>query len=89
MTLVALMGAADGVCLRFLVLSPGQAGQIMSVNDDVVESDGHVGSMRGTLDRIGNPLFCRGRVDHRRSRHAIASRSCDQPDPAAAANPAS
>ena len=31
---------------------PGQAGQIVSVYDDVVESDGHVGSMRGTLDRI-------------------------------------
>ena len=31
---------------------PGQAGQIVSVNDDVVESDGHAGSMRGTLDRI-------------------------------------
>ena len=24
----------------------------MSVNDDVVESDGHAGGMRGTLDRI-------------------------------------
>jgi len=31
---------------------PGQAGQIVSVNDDVVESDGPAGSMRGTLDRI-------------------------------------
>ena len=31
---------------------PGQAGQIVSVNDDVVESDGHAGGMRGTLDRI-------------------------------------
>jgi hypothetical protein len=31
---------------------PGQSGQIVSVNDDVVESDGHAGSMRGTLDRI-------------------------------------
>ena len=31
---------------------PGQAGQIVSVNHDVVESDGHVASMRGTLDRI-------------------------------------
>jgi hypothetical protein len=30
----------------------GQAGQIMSVHDDVVEPDGHAGSMRGTLDRI-------------------------------------
>jgi len=29
---------------------PGQAGQIVSVNDDVVESDGHVASMRGALD---------------------------------------
>ena len=40
---------------------PGQAGQVVSVNDDVVESDGHADSMRGTLARIpGNPLFCRG-----------------------------
>jgi hypothetical protein len=40
---------------------PGQARQIVSVNHDVVELDGHVDSMRGTLDRIpGNPLFCRG-----------------------------
>ena len=31
---------------------PGQAGQIVSVNDDVAESDGHAASMRGTLDRI-------------------------------------
>jgi hypothetical protein len=31
---------------------PGQAGQIVSVNDDVMESDGHAGSMRGTLGRI-------------------------------------
>jgi hypothetical protein len=31
---------------------PGQAGQIVSVYGDVVESDGHAGSMRGTLDRI-------------------------------------
>jgi hypothetical protein len=34
---------------------PGQAGQIVSVNDDVVESDGHAGSMRSTLDRIPEP----------------------------------
>ncbi len=31
---------------------PGQAGQIVSVNGDVVESDGPAGSMRGMLDRI-------------------------------------
>ena len=31
---------------------PGQAGQIVSVNHDVAESDGHAVSMRGTLDRI-------------------------------------
>jgi hypothetical protein len=31
---------------------PGQAGRIVSVNDNVVESDGHADSMRGTLDRI-------------------------------------
>jgi len=30
----------------------GQAGQIVSVHDDVVESDGHAGSMRGRPDRI-------------------------------------
>jgi len=36
---------------------------------------------------LGNPLVCRGRADHRRSRHAIASRSCDQPDPGAAREP--
>src|SRR5262249_3881446 len=28
---------------------PGQGGQIVSVNDDVVYSDGHADSMRGTL----------------------------------------
>jgi hypothetical protein len=27
----------------------------VSVNDDVVESRGHAGSMRGTLDRIPEP----------------------------------
>jgi hypothetical protein len=37
---------------------PGQSGQIVSVNDDVVESDGHVGSMRGTLDRILETRCC-------------------------------
>jgi hypothetical protein len=31
---------------------PGQSVQIVSVNDDVVESDGHAGSMRGPLERI-------------------------------------
>jgi hypothetical protein len=31
---------------------PGQAGQIVSINDDVVEMNGHAGSMRGTMDRI-------------------------------------
>jgi hypothetical protein len=30
----------------------GQAGQIVSVNDDVAEPDGHAGSRRGTVDRI-------------------------------------
>ena len=39
---------------------PCQAGQVVSVNDDVVESDGHADSMRGTPDYIsGNPLFRR------------------------------
>ena len=37
---------------KCLCPGPGQAGQIVSVNDDVVESDGHPGSMRGTPDRI-------------------------------------
>jgi hypothetical protein len=32
-------------------------------------------------------LFYRGQVDHRRSRHAVAPRSCDQPDPVAAYEP--
>ena len=30
----------------------GQAGQVVSINDDVVESDGQADSMRGTLDYI-------------------------------------
>jgi hypothetical protein len=34
---------------------PGRAGQIVSVNDDVVEPDGHAGSMRGTLGCIRKP----------------------------------
>jgi hypothetical protein len=34
---------------------PGQAGQIVSVSDDVAEPDGHAGSMRSTLDRIRKP----------------------------------
>ena len=35
---------------------PGQAGQIVSASDDVVESDGHAGSMRGTLRALGGVL---------------------------------
>jgi hypothetical protein len=31
---------------------PGQAGQVVGVNDDVVKSDRHADSMRGTLDCI-------------------------------------
>ncbi len=31
---------------------PGQAGQVVSVDDDVVDSDGDVDSMRGALDRM-------------------------------------
>jgi hypothetical protein len=34
------------------VQNRGQAGQIVSVNDDVVESGGHADRMRGTLDCI-------------------------------------
>ena len=38
---------------------PGRAGQIVSVNHDVVELDGRAGSMRGTLDPSPeNLLFC-------------------------------
>ena len=37
---------------------PGQAGQIVSVNDDVMESDRHADSMRGTLDRIPETRCC-------------------------------
>jgi hypothetical protein len=71
-----------------LRLEPGQAGQIVSVNDDVVESDGHVRQYaRHAGPYPGNPLFYRGRGDHRSSRHAIAPRSCDQPGPAAAREP--
>jgi hypothetical protein len=40
---------------------PGQAGQVVSVNHDVVESDGHVDGMRGTLDRI--PETCCSAAD--------------------------
>lgn len=35
-----------------LCSEPCQAGQVVSVNGDVVESDGHADSMRGTLDPI-------------------------------------
>ena len=40
---------------------PGQAGQVVSVNDDVVESDGDSDSMRGMLGSISRKpsLFCR------------------------------
>jgi hypothetical protein len=31
---------------------PGQAGQIVSVDDDAVDSDGHGASMYGTMDCI-------------------------------------
>jgi hypothetical protein len=31
---------------------PGQSGQVVSVNHDVVEPGGHAGSMRGALGRI-------------------------------------
>ena len=37
---------------------PGQAGQIVSVNDDVVESDGHADSMRASRWTVSrNPLY--------------------------------
>ena len=58
---------------------PGQGGQIVSVDDDVVESDGHAASMRDTVDRIpGTRCSAADGVDHRRSRDVIAPRSCDQ-----------
>ena len=37
---------------RRLCPEPGQAGQIVSVNDDVVDSDAQADRMRGMLDRI-------------------------------------
>ena len=40
-----------GPIARRLRPEPGQAGQIVSVNDDVMESDGHIDSMRGTMNR--------------------------------------
>jgi hypothetical protein len=66
---------------------PGQAGQVVSVNDDVVKSDGHADSMRHAGPYHRNPPSCRGRANHRRSRHATASRSRDQRDAAAAREP--
>jgi hypothetical protein len=36
---------------------PGEAWQIVSVNDDLVEPDGRVGSTR-TLDRLPETLLC-------------------------------
>jgi hypothetical protein len=42
----------DNLPAKRLCPEPCQAGQVVSVNDDVVESDGHADSMRGTLDLI-------------------------------------
>ena len=70
-----------------LRLEPGQAGEIVRVNDDVVESDGHAGSMRGTQDLSRKPAILPRTVHHRRSRHATAPRLCNPPDPAAAREP--
>jgi hypothetical protein len=71
-----------------LSLEPGQAGQIVSVKHDVVESKGHARQYALHASPYpGNPLFCRGRVDHRGSCDAIAPGSCDRPDPAAAREP--
>ena len=36
---------------------PSQVGQVVSVNDNVVESDRHIDSMRGALDRIDAMLL--------------------------------
>ena len=55
-----LVGPDDDLVLPFgqdlpagrLRPEPGQAGQVVSVNDDAAEPDGHAGSMRGTPDRI-------------------------------------
>ena len=60
MTAGALVGPGDDLVLPLgqdlpaerLGPEPGQAGQIVSVNDDVTEPDGHADSMRGTLDQI-------------------------------------
>ena len=47
-----VLALGEDLPARRLRPEPGQAGQIVSVNDDVMESDGHAGSMRGTLGRI-------------------------------------
>ena len=47
-----VLSLGENLPAKRLCPEPGQAGQVVSVNDDVVESDGHAGSMRGTLDRI-------------------------------------
>ena len=57
-----LIGPDDDLVLPFgqdlpaerLRPEPGQAGQIVSVNDDVVESDRHAASMRGSPDRVAD-----------------------------------
>ena len=43
---------------------PGQAGQIVSVDDDVMESDRHAASMRGAPDRTANPAYVGCRRAH-------------------------
>ena len=59
----------------------------MSVNDDVMESDGHADSMRGTLDRIPGTRCSAGDEPSPQVMHAVAPSSCDQPDAAAAREP--
>ena len=59
---------------------PGQAGQIVSVNDDVVQSHGHVASMRGALVQVdfsgptgGVILHWNGKAWQNASRNAATS----------------
>ena len=43
---------------------PGQAGQIVSVDDDVMKSDRHADSMRAQPDRIADPAYVGRRRAH-------------------------
>ena len=70
------------------VQNRARPGRSCSVDDDVVDSDGECRQYaRRAGPYAGDPPFCGRRVGHRRSRHAVAPGSCDQPDPSAAREP--